>query len=230
MNHWSFCFYFHWPLSHSHRYQKSLNRLLKVCYVPTTSTGLKRLCFFLLLRPLTVLMKQTRQVVRAIKQSTSLRCLWPQRLYSHFENLTFWHDDILPIEHLTLPTSSWHFILNFFHFEILIFWHVKLWGNVYLKDELSVITKISVIELFWPKPTLWQKIVTILFDIAVLSNHGRALCLKLWCRFTKTFQELFLLDCLRKLVLVNYSEEELSWIFSQRIYKIIFYKIFIILF
>jgi hypothetical protein len=43
------------------------NRLLKVCYVPATSTSLKRLLF--LLWPLTVPMKQTRQVVRAIKQS-----------------------------------------------------------------------------------------------------------------------------------------------------------------
>ncbi len=54
------------------------NRLLKVCYVPATSAGLPRLSFFFflfLLRPLTVLMKQTRQVVRAIKQSILLRCL-----------------------------------------------------------------------------------------------------------------------------------------------------------
>ena len=53
------------------------NRLLKVCYVPATSTGLPRVSFFfsfllLLLRPLTVLMKQTRQAVRAVKQSIFL--------------------------------------------------------------------------------------------------------------------------------------------------------------
>ncbi len=41
------------------------NRLLKVCYVPATSASLPRVSFifsflFLLLRPLTVLMKQTR--------------------------------------------------------------------------------------------------------------------------------------------------------------------------
>ncbi len=41
------------------------NRLLKVCYVPATSASLPRVTFFfsflfLLLRPLTVLMKQTR--------------------------------------------------------------------------------------------------------------------------------------------------------------------------
>jgi hypothetical protein len=48
--------------------------VLKVCYVPATSAGLPRLLF--LLRPLTVLMKQTRQVVRAIGQSILLRCLW----------------------------------------------------------------------------------------------------------------------------------------------------------
>ncbi len=53
------------------------NRLLKVCYVPATSAGLLRVSFFfsflfLLLRPLTLLMKQTRQAVRAIKQSIFL--------------------------------------------------------------------------------------------------------------------------------------------------------------
>ncbi len=51
------------------------NRLLNVCYVPATSAGLPRVSFsflFLLLRPLTVLMKQTRQAVCAIKQSIFL--------------------------------------------------------------------------------------------------------------------------------------------------------------
>jgi hypothetical protein len=50
---------------------KSLqNRLLKVCYVPATSAGLPRLLF--LLRPLTVLTKQTRKAVRPVKQSVLL--------------------------------------------------------------------------------------------------------------------------------------------------------------
>ena len=53
------------------------NRLLKVCYVPANSAGLNRLLFFLL-RPFTVLMKQTRQAVLAINQSILLRCLWIQ--------------------------------------------------------------------------------------------------------------------------------------------------------
>jgi hypothetical protein len=52
------------------------NRLLKVCYVPAICAGLPRVSFFfsffLLLRPLTVLMKQTRQAVCAIKQSIFL--------------------------------------------------------------------------------------------------------------------------------------------------------------
>jgi len=55
--------------SHTHRYRKSLNRLPKVCYVPTTRAVL--IAFFssfFLLWPLTVLMKQARQLVRAIKQ------------------------------------------------------------------------------------------------------------------------------------------------------------------
>jgi hypothetical protein len=53
---------------------KSLqNRLLKVCYVPTTSAGLPRVSlifsfFFLLLPSLTGLMKHTRQAARAVKQ------------------------------------------------------------------------------------------------------------------------------------------------------------------
>jgi hypothetical protein len=51
-------------------------RLLKFCYVPATSAAHNRLLFFLFfLRLFTVLMKQTRQAVRAIKQSIFLRCL-----------------------------------------------------------------------------------------------------------------------------------------------------------
>jgi hypothetical protein len=50
------------------------NRLLKVCYVPATNAGLPRLLF--LLRPLAVLMKQTRQAVCAVKLSALLRWLW----------------------------------------------------------------------------------------------------------------------------------------------------------
>jgi hypothetical protein len=53
------------------------NRLLKVCNVLATSAGLPRVSFFfsflfLLLQPLTVLMKQTRQAVRDVKQSIFL--------------------------------------------------------------------------------------------------------------------------------------------------------------
>ncbi len=44
-------------------------RLLKVCYVPATSTTFLPLFSSFLLRPLTVLMRQTRQVVHAINQS-----------------------------------------------------------------------------------------------------------------------------------------------------------------
>ncbi len=52
------------PCCH-HRYQKSQNRLLKVCCVPATSAGLPRVSFsfsflFLLQWPFTVLIKQTR--------------------------------------------------------------------------------------------------------------------------------------------------------------------------
>ncbi len=60
-------------VSLEHRYGRSPNRLLKVCYVPASSAVL--IAFFssqLLLRPLTVLMKQTRQPVHTIKQSIYL--------------------------------------------------------------------------------------------------------------------------------------------------------------
>jgi hypothetical protein len=72
--------------------ERQKNRLLKVCYVPTTSAGLPRLLFsFLFMQPLAVLIKQTRQAVRAIKQSiyldvydssTFIKCLfvtWNQK-------------------------------------------------------------------------------------------------------------------------------------------------------
>ncbi len=52
-----------------HRYQKSLNRLLKVCYVPATTPVLIAFFSSFLLRPLTVLMKQTIQLVFVVKQS-----------------------------------------------------------------------------------------------------------------------------------------------------------------
>jgi hypothetical protein len=56
-----------------YRYQKTKNRLLKFCYVPATSAAHSRLLSFLfLLCPFKVLMKQTRQAVRAIKQSIFL--------------------------------------------------------------------------------------------------------------------------------------------------------------
>jgi hypothetical protein len=53
--------------------EKRKNRLLKFCYVPATSAANNRLLFFLfLLQLFIVLMKQTRQAVRAIKQSIFL--------------------------------------------------------------------------------------------------------------------------------------------------------------
>jgi hypothetical protein len=62
------------------------NRLLKVCYVPTTSTKFSRLLFYGGGGwgggwPLTVPMKQTRQAVRAFKQSILLRFLWVQHYF-----------------------------------------------------------------------------------------------------------------------------------------------------
>ncbi len=55
-----------------HRYRKSQNRLLKVCYVPATSAVLIAFFSSFLLLPLTVLIKQTRQAVHTIKQSIYL--------------------------------------------------------------------------------------------------------------------------------------------------------------
>jgi hypothetical protein len=53
--------------------ERRKNRLLKFCYVSATSAAHNRLLFFIfLLRPFTVLMQQTRQAVRAIKQSIFL--------------------------------------------------------------------------------------------------------------------------------------------------------------
>ncbi len=55
-----------------HRYLKSLNWLLKVCYVPATIAVLIAFFSSFMLRPLTVQMKQTRQLVRAVKKSIYL--------------------------------------------------------------------------------------------------------------------------------------------------------------
>ena len=69
--------------------ERHKNRLLKFCYVPATSAAHNWLLFFLfLLRPFTVLMKQTRQVVCAVKQSIFLRCLWFRSSYSWHKKLT----------------------------------------------------------------------------------------------------------------------------------------------
>ncbi len=56
---------------------KSLQNIyLMVCYVPANSASLSMLLFiFILLWPLTVQMKQTRQAVCAVEQSILLRCL-----------------------------------------------------------------------------------------------------------------------------------------------------------
>jgi hypothetical protein len=80
----------HWPSLHphscqtqttmakssTHRYHKSIDRLLKFCYVPATNATSSKAFSLCLLRSLTVLMKQTRQAVCTIKQSILLRCLW----------------------------------------------------------------------------------------------------------------------------------------------------------
>ncbi len=97
---------------------KSLqNRLLKVCYVPATSATLPTVSFFfsflfLLLRPLTVLMKQTRW----LKQSILFGCLcqyhinkiinscgmWPRQVWRHFHGTNCWL-----FHYQTLPREIW---------------------------------------------------------------------------------------------------------------------------
>jgi hypothetical protein len=56
---------------------KRKNRLVKVCYVASTSATSSKA---FLLPPLTVLTGQTRQSVHAINQSIFLRCLWKKVL------------------------------------------------------------------------------------------------------------------------------------------------------
>jgi hypothetical protein len=51
-----------------------------VCYVPAASNTFLAFFTVFLLWPFTVLMKQTRQVVRAVKQSILFRCLWLNHL------------------------------------------------------------------------------------------------------------------------------------------------------
>ncbi len=63
-------------------------RLLKVCYMHTTSTTFQ---VVFLLRPLTVLIRQTRMAVCVINPSIYLRCLWfgskARDLYHNWVNL-----------------------------------------------------------------------------------------------------------------------------------------------
>jgi hypothetical protein len=64
------------------------NRLLKVCYVPATSAASSKA---FLLHPFTVLMRQTRQAVHAIKQSIFLDvyALYPPGpIFLHFKSTT----------------------------------------------------------------------------------------------------------------------------------------------
>jgi hypothetical protein len=119
-----------------HRYQKSLDRLLKVCYVPAASTVLIAFFSSFLQRPLTVLMKQTRQPVRPVKQSIYLDvyenitkrvkpCLllrrkWKKENISLLQNI--WHKhrcchcSLQWFRSQTLFCISGHFDMKTFHF------------------------------------------------------------------------------------------------------------------
>ncbi len=58
-----------------HRYQKFKIDCLRFVMCPLLAPGLSSLLFLFLWWPLTILMKQTRQAVRASKQSILFRCL-----------------------------------------------------------------------------------------------------------------------------------------------------------
>jgi hypothetical protein len=59
-----------------HRHLSNIDCLSFVMYPLLAQLIIGFFSFFFLLHPLTVLMKQTRQAVSAIKQSIFLRCLW----------------------------------------------------------------------------------------------------------------------------------------------------------
>jgi len=74
----------------THRYRKSQNRFLKDCCVLETSAGLPRVSFFfsflfLLQGPFTVLIKQKRQAVCAVKQSIFLD-VYEQRIETEHDH------------------------------------------------------------------------------------------------------------------------------------------------
>ncbi len=102
----------------NHRYRKYQNRLLKVCCVHAITTGLPRVSFFfsflfLLQWPFTVLIKQTRQAVRAVKQSIYiLRILCHKHIFSR-KSLT--ETTIICL------CSHWHKLESFFFFFEIFF-------------------------------------------------------------------------------------------------------------
>ncbi len=59
-----------------HRYRKTKIDCLRFVMCPLLVPGFQGFFFPFLMQTLTVLMKQTRQAVCAIKQSITLRCLW----------------------------------------------------------------------------------------------------------------------------------------------------------
>jgi hypothetical protein len=60
-------------LCHTHRYRKAKNRLLKFCYVPTTSAAQSRLLFYFFAA---AVYSTTEANKASLKQSIILRCLW----------------------------------------------------------------------------------------------------------------------------------------------------------
>ena len=67
-----------------HRYRKAKNRLLKFCYVPTTSAAQNRLLFYFF----AVAVYSTTEANKAsLKQSIILRCLWWQLTFFCFYSL-----------------------------------------------------------------------------------------------------------------------------------------------
>jgi hypothetical protein len=70
----------------SHRFQKSKIDCLRFVIYPLLALVYKAFLWW----PLTVLVKQTRQVVHTFKQSILLRCLWFEQTLVHYGIRTLW--------------------------------------------------------------------------------------------------------------------------------------------
>ncbi len=109
-----------------HRYRKSKIDCLRFVMCPILAPVFQGFFFFFLRWPLTVLMKQTRQAVRAFKQSILFRCLWVFRrlLYeypTHFlvlSSTVFVHLNNQSYKTFLLLKTTWHSKLDY----LVLYW------------------------------------------------------------------------------------------------------------